>query len=83
MEAGKLADLICVRMDTPTPINEHNVYDQLVLFRNPGDVTHVMADGHWLKRDGKLTPVDRERVRRELAEVTDRFWKLQEGADVK
>lgn len=83
LEAGKLADLICVRMDTPTPINEHNVYDQLVLFRNPGDVTHVMADGHWLKRDGKLTTLDRERVRRELAEVTDRFWKLQEGADVK
>lgn len=80
LEAGKLADLICVRMDTPTPINEYNVYDQLVLFRNPGDVTHVMADGRWLKRDGKLTTLDRERVRRELA---DRFWKLQEGADVK
>ena len=46
-------------------------------------MTHVMADGHWLKRDGKLTTLDRERVRRELAEVTDRFWKLQEGADVK
>lgn len=82
LETGKLADLICVRMDTPTPINEYNVYDQLVLFRNPGDVTHVMVDGKWLKRDGKLITLDRERSRRELAEITDRFWKLQEGADV-
>ena len=35
LEEGRLADLITVRTDTPTPINEYNIWDQLVLFRNP------------------------------------------------
>jgi len=58
LEAGKAADVIAIALDTPTPINEHNVYDQLVLFRGPADVTDVMAAGRWLKREGRILTID-------------------------
>lgn len=74
LEAGKLADLISVKLDTPTPVNEKNVYDQLILFRNPENVSSVMVNGKWLKRDGKLLTIDQEKARKELSETTAKFW---------
>ena len=75
VKEGLLADLITVDMKRPTPINEYNIYDQLILFTNPQNVENVMVGGAWLKRDGKLLTLDKEAVRRELEEKTDRFWK--------
>lgn len=34
-----------------------------------------MVGGAWLKRDGKLVTLDKEAVRREMEEKTERFWK--------
>ena len=78
LEEGKAADCIAIDLNTPTPINEHNVYDQLVLFRNPQDVTHVMAAGRWLKKDGQLLTVDKEAARATLRAVTEKFWNPKE-----
>ncbi len=75
VKEGLLADLITVDMKRPTSINEYNIYDQLILFTNPQNVENVMVGGAWLKRDGKLLTLDKEAVRRELEEKTDRFWK--------
>ena len=75
IKEGMLADLITVDVARPTPINEYNVYDQLVLFTNPQNVINVMVGGAWLKRDGKLVTLDKEAVRREMEEKTERFWK--------
>ena len=75
IKEGMLADLITVDVARPTPINEYNVYDQLVLFTNPQNVINVMVGGTWLKRDGKLVTLDKEAVRREMEEKTERFWK--------
>ena len=74
LEAGCLADLITIDLDTPTPINEHNVYDQLILFRNPANVNDVMVNGKFLKRNKKLLTVDAERIKKELREKAARFW---------
>ena len=74
LEEGCLADLITIRLDTPTPVNEHNVYDQLVLYRNPQDVRDVMVNGVFLKRGGVLTTLDKERIRAELSKKAMRFW---------
>ena len=76
LEVGKLADVIVLDTDTSTPINKHNVYDQIVLYRNPCDVKHVMCDGKWLKWDGKLTTLDKDAVRKECSEKTGKFWKV-------
>lgn len=74
---GKLADLIVIGTDTPTPVNAHNVYDQLVLFRNPQNVKQVMVNGRWLKKDGKLVTLQAEEIRKELSEAAARFWTVQ------
>ena len=80
VKEGMLADLITVDLSRPTPVNEYNVYDQLVVFSNPRDVVNVMAGGVWLKRDGKLLTLDKEAVRKELAEKTEKFWKGDQNA---
>jgi len=74
LEAGCLADVITIDLDTPTPINEHNVYDQLILFRNPENVNDVIVDGKFLKRDGKILTVDAKSVKEELRAKAARFW---------
>ena len=80
IKEGMLADLITVDMARPTPINEYNVYDQLVLFTNPQNVINVMVGGIWLKREGKILTLDRDAVRRELEEKTEMFWKGERNA---
>lgn len=75
LKAGYLADIITIDIDTPTPINEHNVYDQLVLFRNPENVKDVMVNGSFLKRKGILLTVDEEGIKEELGKATENFWK--------
>ena len=77
IEEGRLADIITVNLDRPTPVNSHNIYDQLVLFTNPTDVVNVMVDGAWLKKDGRLLTIDKEAARRELSEITEAFWNIQ------
>lgn len=74
LEPGCLADVITIDLDTPTPINEYNVFDQLILFRNPANVNDVLVDGKFLKRDGKLLTVDADRIKNELREKAARFW---------
>lgn len=75
LEEGCAADVITVSLDTPTPINANNVYDQLVLFRNPEHVRNVWVDGKQLKKDGSLLTVDRDRAKEQLREAAERFWK--------
>lgn len=74
LEEGYLADIITINTDSPTPINEHNVYDQLILFRNPENVNDVMVDGKFLKRNGKLLTVDEEGIKEELRQAAQKFW---------
>lgn len=72
---GKLADVITIDMNMPTPVNEHNVYDLIVLFENPEHVCNVMCNGEWLKRDYQLTTLDKEEIKAELREVAAKFWR--------
>jgi cytosine/adenosine deaminase-related metal-dependent hydrolase len=74
LEEGYLADIITINTDSPTPINEHNVYDQLILFRNPENVNDVMVDGKFIKRNGKLLTVDEEGIKKELRQASQNFW---------
>lgn len=71
---GNLADVITVDIKFPTPINEANVYDQLVLFCNPDQVVHVIGNGKWLKKDKRIVTIDKEVARKELCKATEQFW---------
>lgn len=75
---GMLADVITVSMnDTPTPINEKNIYDQLILYRNPADVKNVFVSGKQLKKDGVITALDVEKARADMRQACAEFWKFK------
>lgn len=76
IEVGCLADLIAIDIDAPTPINSKNVYDQLILFRNPNDVTDVMIEGKFVLKNGELLTIDEEKTKAEIGAAAQKFWKL-------
>lgn len=74
LKVGNLADIITLDIDTPTPINAHNIYDQIILFSNPQNIKHVICNGKWLKKDGKVLTINRECAKTKLREQTENFW---------
>ncbi|MEW6308592.1 MAG: amidohydrolase [Bacillota bacterium] len=75
LKPGKLADLIVVDSYLPTPVAQHNAFDQFVLYRNPGDVQHVMIDGKFAVRDGKVLTLDEDEVIAQARKAARRLWK--------
>jgi 5-methylthioadenosine/S-adenosylhomocysteine deaminase len=69
-----LADIIAIKINTPTPIFPKNVYDQIILFRNPEDVTDVMINGEFVMKDSKLLTIDEAKTKEELRKVAAKFW---------
>jgi 5-methylthioadenosine/S-adenosylhomocysteine deaminase len=51
LEAGKRADMIFVRTNTPNAVPMYNVYSQLVYALKGSDVRHVMVNGKLVVRD--------------------------------
>lgn len=74
LEPGWAADLAVIDTDLPTPPNDHNLFDQLVLWRNRTHVRDVMVGGVWRVRDKELLGVDRARLRSRVAEQAERLW---------
>ncbi len=74
IRAGKPADLIAIDTDLPTPVNENNIFDQLVLFRKAENVSHVMVNGKLLMKDKELLTLDEEKIRFECRQAAEKFW---------
>jgi 5-methylthioadenosine/S-adenosylhomocysteine deaminase len=62
---GKRADFVLFDTDSPHWLPRHDLEAGIVYAAHPSDITHVMCDGRWLLRDGALTLLDEERIRRE------------------
>jgi cytosine/adenosine deaminase-related metal-dependent hydrolase len=75
LAAGQQADLLLIAADVPTPLATHNLADQLLLYRNPGDLRGVMCAGQWLSRDGKIMGVDEETVRARVSQAAEKLWR--------
>ena len=71
---GNQADLLLIAADLPTPLAPHNTADQLLLWRNPGDLRGVMCAGRWLLWEGKLVDQDAEAIRERVAAAAARLW---------
>ena len=71
---GHQADLLLVAADLPTPLAEHNLADQLLLWRSPRHLRGVMCAGRWLLRDGQIVDTDEEAVRARVVEAAARLW---------
>jgi cytosine/adenosine deaminase-related metal-dependent hydrolase len=74
LRAGWFADLQVIDSDLPTPITAHNLFDQLVLWRNASHVSDVMVNGSWRVRGGEVYGLDRDRVRARVHEQARRLW---------
>jgi 5-methylthioadenosine/S-adenosylhomocysteine deaminase len=75
IEAGWKADMQLIATDFPTPASEGNLYEQLILYRNPEHVRMVMVDGHLLLQENQFkTDYDPE-VRLTLHAQAERLWK--------
>ena len=74
LEPGWAADLQVIAADFPTPAAEHNLYDQLVLWRNHTHVRDVMAAGQWRVRNGEVLGADLGAMRARVRRAAERMW---------
>ncbi len=75
---GWQADLQLIDGDLPTPLEPHNLYEQLLLYRSKRDVRLTMVAGTVRMRDGKLVDVDRRQLVAEAHAAARRLWALAE-----
>lgn len=80
IEVGYHADLQLIDAVFPTPAAAHNLYDQLVLWRNHTHVRAVMVGGRWRVRDGVVLDVDMDSLRARTHEAARRLWAKAEQA---
>ena len=72
---GWSADLQLIDGTFPTPAAPHNLYDQLLLWRNNTHVKDVMVAGQWRVRDGLVLQADLGTMRDRLQKNAERMWK--------
>ncbi|MHB8135455.1 MAG: amidohydrolase family protein [Anaerolineaceae bacterium] len=75
IKEGWQADLMLVNPKLPTPIEAHNLYDQLLLYCNANDVDTVMIAGKLRKLDGEVLNADSQALRNKVQKEADRLWK--------
>ena len=77
IEAGKLADLTLIDMNTPAirPLSN------LVNYRHPGGAHLVMTDGVFLMRDRRRLTIDEPALLAEALEVNRRVWERMIAAN--
>ncbi len=75
IKEGWQADLMLVHPKLPTPISEHNLYDQLLLYCNANDVDTVMVAGKVRKMDGQVLNTNLDKIRETVQIEADRLWK--------
>ena len=75
---GWHADLQLVELEgaagLPTPVEAHNLLDQLILWRNGSHVNRVMVAGDWIVEDGEVIGADMAQLRVRTREQAKRLW---------
>ncbi|MBI4790742.1 MAG: amidohydrolase family protein [Chloroflexi bacterium] len=74
VEPGWQADLQLIDATLPTPLTEHNLYDQLLLYRNQSHVRAAIVAGRTLMRDGQVIGLDVEMLHRRAHAAAARVW---------
>jgi 5-methylthioadenosine/S-adenosylhomocysteine deaminase len=74
LEPGWSADLQLIDGTFPTPAAAHNLYDQLLLWRNHTHVKDVMVAGRWRVRDGIVLQADLGAMRARVQQNAERMW---------
>ena len=71
---GSHADLQLIDATFPTPVEDHNLLEQLVLWRNGSHVRDVMVGGTWRVRDGEVLDADMEALVAATHRQATRLW---------
>ena len=78
LEPGWHADLQLVDMEgpdgLPTPVEAHNLLDQLILWRSAGHVRKVMVGGDWIVDGGEVIGAEMAALRARTREQASRLW---------
>jgi 5-methylthioadenosine/S-adenosylhomocysteine deaminase len=72
LEAGKLADMIAISLDTPHATPIYNPYSLLVYSLKATDVSDVMVNGRQIVRDRRMLTLDAHQVMIKAAEYRRR-----------
>jgi cytosine/adenosine deaminase-related metal-dependent hydrolase len=70
---GKRADLITIRTTDPNIFPISNPWDALVLLATPQNVDLVVADGRFMRSEGKFATIDEDKIKAELVESNARL----------
>jgi cytosine/adenosine deaminase-related metal-dependent hydrolase len=81
LEAGKFADIVLIRTDTPSMVSVVDYSAALVTHCMASDVSSVMINGEWVKRDGRLLRVNWDELKGHLKENRAVLEKRWEGVD--
>jgi len=74
IETGWQADLQLINVDLPTPVEEHNLLEQLLLYRNAENVSGVLVAGEMKVKDGEVLNADWNQLREHTREAATRLW---------
>ncbi|KAG4432538.1 hypothetical protein IFR05_011973 [Cadophora sp. M221] len=75
IEPGAKADLVIFNGDSPNMVGWKDPIAAIILHSNVGDIEHVLVDGKFKKRDGKLL-VDWEGVKQRFLPSAERIQKI-------
>jgi 5-methylthioadenosine/S-adenosylhomocysteine deaminase len=76
IESGWQADLQLFEANLPTPLKEHNLYDQTLLYCHQTDVSGTVVAGKVLMRDGIVFGADQASILNRVHDAVERLWKL-------
>jgi 5-methylthioadenosine/S-adenosylhomocysteine deaminase len=75
LEAGKLADVISIRLDRPNAVPLYNVYSQMAYALKGSDVQDVMVNGKLLVRDAKPLTMNAAEIEAKAREYREQIQK--------
>ena len=76
LERGWQADWQLFRPSLPTPLKEHNLYEQCLLYCHQTDVTGTAVAGRVLMRDGSVPGMDQPSIQRRTHEAAEKLWQM-------
>jgi cytosine/adenosine deaminase-related metal-dependent hydrolase len=74
LQRGWKADLQLIDANLPTPIEEQNLLEQLLLYRNASHVRHVFVNGKIVLKNGLVPDLDMQRLVCRIKEEAARLW---------
>jgi len=74
LEPGWQADFQLIAPELPTPLEEHNLYDQLLLYCHARDVKATVVAGKTLMRNGQVLNVDWTELKANAHAAAKRLW---------